>query len=238
MAFPYSELREACYQANMELQARGLVLRTFGNVSAADRDKGVFAIKPSGVPYPELRPSDMVVVDFDNTVVDGHLRPSSDTPTHSLLYKSWEDLGGIAHCHATYSVAWAQALKDIPILGTTHADHLTTDIPCTPPMEDRLIRGDYEHNTGVQILECFRDRNLDPREVEMVLVGSHGPFAWGEDPLKAVYNSEVLEAIARMASLTLQLNPGVPRLKETLIQKHYDRKHGPGAYYGQQKPNS
>jgi L-ribulose-5-phosphate 4-epimerase len=217
----------------MELNSLGLVIYTFGNVSAADRDAGVFAIKPSGVPYEALRPTDMVVLDYDNTVVEGSLRPSSDTRTHSHLYKQWETIGGVAHTHATYSVAWAQAQRDIPILGTTHADHLTHDIPCAPPMADKLIAGNYEHNTGIQILECFNARQLSYEEVEMVLIGNHGPFAWGKNATKAVYNSKVLEAVAQMAYLTLQINPDAPRLSEALIKKHYNRKHGSDAYYGQ-----
>ncbi len=233
MGSPYKAIKEACYEANMELNALGLVVYTFGNVSSADRDKGVFAIKPSGVPYAALRPEDMVVLDFDNAPVEGSLRPSSDTKTHSYLYREWEEIGGVAHTHALYSVAWAQAQKDIPIFGTTHADHLTRDIPCAPPMEDALIEGNYEHNTGVQILDCFKMRNLDYREVEMVLIGNHGPFAWGKDAAKAVYNSKVLETVAQMAALTLQINPEAPRLKDSLIKKHYERKHGKDAYYGQ-----
>lgn len=233
MGSPYKAIKDVSYEANMELNALGLVIYTFGNVSAADRDKGVFAIKPSGVPYAELRPEDMVVLDFDNQLVEGTLRPSSDTRTHSYLYQQWEEIGGVAHTHALYSVAWAQAQKDIPIFGTTHADHLTRDIPCAPPMDDALIEGNYEHNTGVQILDCFNSRNLDYREVEMVLIGNHGPFAWGADAAKAVYNSKVLETVAHMAALTLQINPEAPRLKDSLIKKHYERKHGKDAYYGQ-----
>lgn len=229
----YKSLKEECYLANMELNALGLVIYTFGNVSAVDRDKGVMAIKPSGVPYDRLRPEDMVVVDFDNAVVEGNLRPSSDTKTHTYLYSHWDHIGGVAHTHALYSVAWAQAQMDIPIYGTTHADHLTRDIPCAPAMADDLIEGDYEHNTGIQILDCFRERNLDPVEVEMVLIGNHGPFAWGRDAAKAVYNSKVLETIAHMAYLTQQINPQASGLKKALIKKHYERKHGKNAYYGQ-----
>ncbi|MBC2839535.1 L-ribulose-5-phosphate 4-epimerase [Robiginitalea sp. SC105] len=233
MASAYTALKEACYQANMELNALGLVIQTFGNVSAADRQQGVFAIKPSGVPYSELRAEDMVVLDFENQVVEGKLRPSSDTRTHSYLYRQWEGIGGIAHTHALYSVAWAQAQRDIPLLGTTHADHLTHDIPCAPPMADSLIEGDYEHNTGIQIRDCFESRKLSPEEVQMVLVGNHGPFCWGKDAAQAVYNSRVLETVAQMAYLTLQINPGADRMKDTLIAKHYNRKHGKDAYYGQ-----
>ena len=233
MRSPYTELKRECYEANMELNALGLVIYTFGNVSAVNRAAGIFAIKPSGVPYADLTPEAMVLLDFDNTVVEGNLRPSSDTKTHSYLYKNWSHIGGIAHTHAMYSVAWAQAQRDIPIFGTTHADHLTTDIPCAAPMQDRLIEGNYEHNTGIQILECFNEKKLDPKEVEMVLIGNHGPFAWGKNAAKAVYNSKVLETVAQMAYLTLQINPEAPPLKDSLIKKHYDRKHGKDAYYGQ-----
>jgi L-ribulose-5-phosphate 4-epimerase len=229
----YKDLKRECYEANMQLDALGLVIYTFGNVSAVDRNKGVFAIKPSGVPYAELRPEDIVVLDYENTVIEGKMRPSSDTKTHAFLYKNWEGIGGIAHTHATYSVAWAQAQRDIPIFGTTHADHLTVDIPCAPPMDDSLIEGNYEHNTGIQILECFKKREISPLEVEMVLLGNHGPFCWGKNAAKAVYNSKVLEEVARMAFLTLQINPNAPRLKDSLIKKHYERKHGKDAYYGQ-----
>lgn len=230
---PYKDLKEECYEANMQLDALGLVIYTFGNVSALDNSRGVFAIKPSGVPYEVLKPEDIVILDLDNKVVEGKMRPSSDTKTHAFLYNHWEGIGGIAHTHATYSVAWAQAQKDIPIFGTTHADHLTTDIPCAPPMKDEYIEGDYEHMTGHQILDCFVDKDLNHQEVEMVLLGNHGPFAWGKNAEKAVYNSKVLEEVARMAFLTLQINPEAPRLKEALIKKHYERKHGKDAYYGQ-----
>ncbi|WP_228235105.1 L-ribulose-5-phosphate 4-epimerase [Allomuricauda sp. M10] len=233
MSSKYKSLKEECYEANMELNALGLVIYTFGNVSAVDRDQAVFAIKPSGVPYETLKPEDMVILDYDNNVVEGNLRPSSDTKTHSYLYKNWENIGGVAHTHAMYSVSWAQAQRDIPIFGTTHADHLTQDIPCAPPMADALIEGNYEHNTGIQILDCFKERNLDYNEVEMVLIGNHGPFAWGKNAAKAVYNTKVLETVAQMAYLTLQINPNAPRLKDSLIKKHYERKHGKNAYYGQ-----
>ena len=233
MSSKYTALKQECYQANIELNALGLVIYTFGNVSAVDRNKGVFAIKPSGVPYETLKPEDIVILDYDNTIIEGKLRPSSDTKTHAYLYKNWDDIGGIAHTHAMYSVAWAQAQKDIPIFGTTHADHLTFDIPCAPPMSDELIEGNYEHNTGIQILDCFKEKGLSHKEVEMILIGNHGPFTWGKDTAKTVYNSKVLETIAKMATLTLQINPNAPRLKDSLIKKHYERKHGKKAYYGQ-----
>jgi L-ribulose-5-phosphate 4-epimerase len=229
----YDHIREEAYQGNMQLPKLGLVLFTFGNVSAVDRKAGVFAIKPSGVPYDELSPEKMVVVDFEGKTVDGKLRPSSDTATHAVLYKHWPEIGGIVHTHSTYATAWAQSQLDIPIFGTTHADHVTVDIPCASPMSDDMIKGNYEYETGFQILNCLRDRHLDHREVEMILVGSHAPFAWGKTMQKAVYNSAVLESIAQMAFITRQVNPNAPRLKDALIKKHYERKHGPDSYYGQ-----
>ncbi|SFZ94312.1 L-ribulose-5-phosphate 4-epimerase [Flaviramulus basaltis] len=233
MSSKYKSLKEECYEANMQLNALDLVVYTFGNVSAVDRGNGVFAIKPSGVPYETLKPENIIILDYDNNIVEGTMRPSSDTKTHSFLYKNWEDIGGIAHTHAKFSCAWAQAQKDVPIFGTTHADHLTTDIPCAPPMSDDLIEGNYEHNTGIQILNCFKDKNLSHKEVEMILIGNHGPFTWGKNAAKAVYNSKVLEVVAEMAYLTLQINPEAQRLKDSLIKKHYERKHGKNAYYGQ-----
>ncbi|MDY0989119.1 L-ribulose-5-phosphate 4-epimerase [Flavobacterium sp. CFBP9031] len=233
MSSQYKDLKQECYEANMQLNALNLVVYTFGNVSAVDRKNGVFAIKPSGVPYEDLKPEDIVIVDFDNNIIEGTMRPSSDTKTHAYLYKHWPNIGGVAHTHATYSVAWAQSQQDIPIFGTTHADHLTADIPCAPPMADHLIEGNYEHNTGIQILDCFKEKNLSYEEVEMILIGNHGPFAWGKNAAKAVYNSKVLEVVAEMAYLTLQINPNAPRLKDSLIKKHYNRKHGKDSYYGQ-----
>jgi L-ribulose-5-phosphate 4-epimerase len=221
----YEHIRESAYAANMQLPKLGLVLFTFGNVSAADRAQGVFAIKPSGVPYEELSPDKMVIVDFDGKTVDGMLRPSSD--------KHWSNIGGIVHTHSTYATAWAQAQRDIPIFGTTHADHNTVNIPCAPPMSDEMIKGDYEYETGFQIMNCLNERKLSYEEVEMILVGNHAPFTWGKTPHKAVYNSAVLESIAQMAMYTEQINPNASRLKDALIQKHYERKHGPNSYYGQ-----
>lgn len=229
----YDLIRESAYLANLQLPELGLVLFTFGNVSAADHREGVFAIKPSGVPYDELSPEKMVIVDFDGKTVEGTLRPSSDTRTHAVLYRHWSEVGGIAHTHSTYATAWAQSLSDIPILGTTHADHNTVDIPCAPPMDDGKIMGDYEEETGFQILNCINDRRLRYQDMEMMLAGSHAPFTWGKTAEKAVYNSAVLESIAEMAFLTRQINPEVARLKDTLIRKHFDRKHGKDAYYGQ-----
>ncbi len=229
----YLHIQEEAYEANRQLPELGLVIFTFGNVSAADRALGVFAIKPSGVPYSELDPSKMVVVDFDGAVVAGTLRPSSDTPTHAALYKQWADIGGIAHSHSTYATAWAQSLRDIPIYGTTHADHLTGHIPCATPMSDEMVKGDYEYQTAFQIIECLEKKQLDYRAVEMVLVGSHAPFTWGRNAAKAVYNSAILEALAKMAFLTEQINSGAALLKASIIKKHFERKHGPDSYYGQ-----
>lgn len=229
----YQHIRKEAYEANMQLPKLGLVLFTFGNVSAADRNLGVFAIKPSGVPYEELTPESMVIVDFDGKLVKGKFLPSSDTKTHAVLYKHWETIGGIAHTHSIYATAWAQAQKDIPIFGTTHADHNTVNIPCALPMSDEMIKGDYEYETGFQIINCFKEKGLSYEEVEMILVGNHAPFTWGKTAAKAVYNSAVLENIAQMALLTKQINPGAVQLKEALIRKHFERKHGPDSYYGQ-----
>ncbi|WP_316767308.1 L-ribulose-5-phosphate 4-epimerase [Pedobacter frigiditerrae] len=230
----YTDIKEEAYIANMRLPKLNLVLFTFGNVSAADRAKGVFAIKPSGVPYEDLTPEKMVIVDFEGNTVEGNLRPSSDTQTHAVLYKNWNDISGIVHTHSTYATAWAQAQLPIPIFGTTHADHLTVDIPCAPPMNDEMIKGNYEYETGFQIINHFKNLELSHKEVEMILVGNHAPFTWGKSAEKAVYNSAVLEAVAQMALLTQQINPSAPRLKDSLIQKHFERKHGAGAYYGQE----
>ncbi len=231
----FAELQSECLHANRKLGQTGLVRFTFGNASVADPNAGVFAIKPSGVAYDKLKSSDMVVVDFEGKAVMGSLRPSSDTATHAWLYRRWGGIRSIVHTHATYSVAWAQAQRDIPVLGTTHADYLACDVPCTPPMPDEWVAGAYEHRTGVHITEYFHRHNLTPEQVPMVLVGNHGPFTWGKNQEMAIHHAEVLEEIARMAFLTLQINPLAPRLQPALIRKHHSRKHGEGAYYGQEK---
>jgi L-ribulose-5-phosphate 4-epimerase len=231
----YRELKEIAWESNCDLPRHGVVIFTFGNVSAIDHNLGVFAIKPSGVPYDHLKPEDMVVVDLDNKIVEGKLRPSSDTKTHAVLYRHFPKIGGICHSHSPYAVAWAQALKPIPIMGTTHADHLTTEIPCTNVMSDEMIHADYEEQTGYQIVQQFK--NLSYEEIEMVLIGCHGPCSWGKTPKKAVYNSVILEELAKIALWTLQINPETPRLKQGLIDKHYQRKHGKHAYYGQATKN-
>ena len=229
----YKALKQEAFDANMQLPTLGLVLFTFGNVSVVDRQNSVFAIKPSGVPYSTLKADDIVIVDFEGNVVEGNKRPSSDTKTHAVLYKYWSGIGAIVHTHSTYATAWAQAQRDIPILGTTHADHLTVDVPCAPPMDDDMIQGDYELETGFQIMNEFKRRGYTYNDIEMVLLGNHAPFTWGKTGEKAVYNAAVLEEIARMAYVTCTINPSVSRLKEALIQKHFDRKHGANAYYGQ-----
>ena len=229
----YDNIKEEAYKVNMQLPELGLVLFTFGNASAADRSEGVFAIKPSGVPYKDLSPEKMVIVDFYGNIVEGNLRPSSDTLTHAVLYKNFETIGGIAHTHSTYATAWAQSLRDIPIYGTTHADHTTCDIPCAAPMSDEMIAGNYEYETGFQIINALKEKNLSYKEIEMVLVGNHAPFTWGKDAAKAVYNSAVLEEIAKMAFITETIKADALRLKDALIKKHYERKHGKNSYYGQ-----
>lgn len=226
----WRELRRRAWEANMALAESGLVVETFGNASASDPGRGVFAIKPSGVPYGDLAPGMMVVVDFDGKVVDGRLRPSSDTPTHAVLYGAFAGIGGVVHTHSSCATAWAQAMRAIPCLGTTHADHLPGPVPCTAVMSDAQIKGEYELETGRLIAATFRD--ISPEETGMVLVAGHGPFTWGSTPEEAVYRSVMLEEIARMASLTLEIAPDTPVLQDSLIEKHYSRKHGNNAYYG------
>ncbi|HEY8925332.1 MAG TPA: L-ribulose-5-phosphate 4-epimerase [Polyangia bacterium] len=231
MKSTYEELKEQAFQANLEIPRRGLAIYTFGNVSAFDAQKGVFAIKPSGVSYEGMKASDMVVVDLDSRVVEGTLRPSSDTKTHAALYRAFRGIGGIVHTHSTYATAWAQARTPIPIYGTTHADHLAEDVPCTEIMSAEAVERDYEAETGTQIIECFRGR--DPQQTPMVLVAGHGPFAWGKTAEKAVYHAVVLEELAKIASITRTLDPRTERLPEHLVNKHFQRKHGKSAYYGQ-----
>lgn len=227
----YTELKRAAWEANMELPKHNLVVYTWGNVSQIDRSAGVVAIKPSGVPYESLTVDDMVVVDLENNVIEGKLRPSSDTKTHTHLYRHFESIGGVTHTHSTYATAWAQAQLPIPCLGTTHADFAYGDIPCTKVMSDEQITRDYEEETGVQITEAFASRN--PVEVPMVIIAGHAPFTWGKSAAQSVYHAVVLEEMAKMAYLTKTLNPDVAGLKQSIIDKHYLRKHGKNAYYGQ-----
>jgi L-ribulose-5-phosphate 4-epimerase len=233
MPSPYRELQERAWAANQEIPRRALALYTFGNASAFDASRGAMAIKPSGVEYERLKVEDMVVLDLEGRVLEGTLRPSSDTRTHLVLYRAFKGLGGIAHTHSTYATGWAQARLPIPIYGTTHADHLAEDVPCTAVMTEEGARGDYETETGHQILRCFERR--DPGHTPMVLVAGHGPFTWGKTAEQAVYHAAVLEELAKMAFVTRTLDPSSARLPEALIRKHFERKHGKNAYYGQQK---
>ena len=229
-------------QANLDLVKHGLVIFTWGNVSAIDRESGLVVIKPSGVSYDNMKPSDMVVVDLDGKIVEGDLRPSSDTPTHLVLYKAFPNIGGVVHTHSTYATAWAQAGRDIPSLGTTHADYFHDNIPCTRDMTKDEVFGEYEKETGNVIVERFRGMN--PDDTPAVLVRNHGPFAWGTDADNAVHNAVVLEEVAKMAYIAMDINVGkklqvwyIPRVRmnKLLVEKHYSRKHGPNAYYGQKK---
>jgi L-ribulose-5-phosphate 4-epimerase len=224
------ELKKQVYTANLNLVKHGLVLFTWGNVSGFDREKGLLVIKPSGVNYDVMKAEDMVVVDLNGKVIGSNLKPSSDTLTHIELYKSFPEIGGIVHTHSTYAVAWAQALKAIPAMGTTHADHFYGEIPCTRELTQEEVESGYEKETGTVIVETFK--NIDPLHVPGVLVGNHGPFAWGANAEKAVYNAVVLEEVARMALLTMQLENANP-IKQYLLDKHFNRKHGKNAYYGQ-----
>ena len=227
------ELKAKVCKANLELVEHGLVIFTWGNVSAIDRESGLVVIKPSGVSYDNMKPSDMVVVDLDGNIVEGDLNPSSDTPTHLALYRAWPEIGGVVHTHSTYATAWAQAGKDIPALGTTQGDYFYGDVPCTRMMTPEEIAGEYELETGNVIVEEFRRRGIDPDQMPGVLVHSHGPFTWGTDAVNAVHNAVVLEEVAKMAFLSRMINPEVSRMQQELLDKHYLRKHGPGAYYGQ-----
>ena len=224
------ELKQQVYHANLQLVKHGLVIFTWGNVSGIDREKGLVVIKPSGVSYDEMKPEDMVVVDLEGHIVEGNLRPSSDTPTLLCLYRAFPEIGGVVHTHSTYATAWAQTGDDIPCLGTTHADYFYGDIPCTEEMTPEEIEGDYELETGNIIVNRFA--NLNPMHTPGVLVQNHGPFTWGKNADEAVYHAKVLEEVAKMAYLTIALNP-MASISSALIEKHFSRKHGPKAYYGQ-----
>lgn len=228
-------LKEQVYLANMELPKRGLVTYTWGNVSGIDREKGLFVIKPSGVDYDVLKPSDMVVMDLQGNRVEGELNPSSDTKTHMVLYNAFPEIGGIVHTHSPYAVAWAQAGEDLPCYGTTHADYFYGSVPCARHLTEEELQEDYERNTGITIVETFKERGIDPKAVPAVLCYSHGPFTWGKDAAQAVYHSVVLEECAKMGIFTRVLNPNAAPAPQRLQDKHYTRKHGPNAYYGQKK---
>lgn len=227
------QLKQAVYEANMELPKRGLVTFTWGNVSGIDRDSGLVVIKPSGVEYETLAPDDMVVLDLDGNKVEGALSPSSDTRTHIELYKAFPALGGIVHTHSPYAVAWAQAGQDIPCYGTTHADYFYGPIPCVRHLTDQEIDEDYEKNTGKAIVETFQSRAIDPVHVPGAICASHGPFTWGKDAAQAVYHAVVLEEVAKMAIYTREVDSQVCAAPQNMQDKHFMRKHGPNAYYGQ-----
>lgn len=230
------ELKHKVYEANLDLVKNGLVLFTWGNVSGIDRKRGLVVIKPSGVSYAQMKPDYMVVVDLETgQVVEGDMNPSSDTPTHLVLYRSFPNIGGIVHTHSTYATAFAQAGRDIPNIGTTHADYFYRDIPCTRDMTQQEVAGQYELETGNVIVdEILNIRQINPDHTPAVLVRNHGPFAWGTSPDNAVYNATVMEQCAKMAFVSFSLNPGLT-MNPLLIEKHYQRKHGPNAYYGQKK---
>ena len=223
-------LKEKVFRANLDLVKHGLVIFTWGNVSAIDRESGLVVIKPSGVSYDEMKAEQMVVVDLEGKVVEGKLKPSSDTATHVVLYKAFPEIGGIVHTHSTYATAWAQAGRDIPNIGTTHADYFAQDIPCTRMMTQAEVEGAYELETGNVIVERFK--GINPRHVPGALVCNHGPFSWGDDAHDAVHNAVVMEQCAKMASIAFAANLGL-QMNPHLIKKHFFRKHGPGAYYGQ-----
>lgn len=229
------QLKQEVYKANMDLVRYGLVIFTWGNVSGIDREQGLVVIKPSGVDYETMRPEDMVVVDLNTgKVVEGDLRPSSDTPTHLALYRAWPEIGGVVHTHSTYATAWAEAGIDLPNIGTTHADYFHNAIPCTADMTEAEVKGEYELETGNVIIARFAKDGINPVHTPGVLVKNHGPFSWGKDPHEAVHNAVVMEQVAKMAFVAYSVNPRLT-MNPLLIEKHFSRKHGPNAYYGQKK---
>lgn len=223
-------LKKQVFDANLDLVKHGLVIFTWGNVSGIDREKGLVVIKPSGVSYDDMKVEDMVVIDLNGNIIEGTLKPSSDTATHLELYKAFPSIGGIVHTHSTYATAWAQAGVDLPNIGTTHADYFSEAIPCTRDMTEAEVTGEYEKETGTVIIERFKD--LNPDYIPGVLVKNHGPFSWGKNPHDAVHNAVVMEQVAKMASIAYSVNPKLT-MNDHLIRKHFYRKHGPGAYYGQ-----
>ena len=228
------ELKAEVCKANLDLATEGLVIQTWGNASGIDREHGLIVIKPSGVPYSEMKPEHMVVVSLaDGKVVEGKLRPSSDTPTHRVLYRAFAGIGGVVHTHSLFATAWAQACLPLQAYGTTQADYWYGEVPCTRKLKPAEIKTDYEANTGDVIVESFKKAKFDPMQHPAVLVASHGPFTWGKDAHDAVHNASVLEFIARLNSETLRINPKIKPMQAVLLDKHFLRKHGPGAYYGQ-----
>ena len=225
------ELKKKVYEANMELQRKGLVIYTWGNVSGIDREKGLIVIKPSGVDYDTMKAEDMVVLDLEGNVVEGKYKPSTDTPTHLVMYNTYPNIGGVVHTHSEWATTFAQAGLSIPAFGTTHADYFYGDVPCTRDLSDEEINGEYEKETGNVIVETIGDKN--PLEIPAIVVKNHGPFTWGKDPDNAVYNAVVLDKVAEMAYKTMTLNRSIESVNQVLLDKHYLRKHGVNAYYGQ-----
>ena len=231
----YRTLLEEAFEANLEIKRQNLAIYTWGNASAFDPDKGVFAIKPSGVAYDELKPKSMVLVDLEGAVVEGRFKPSSDTKTHQVLYREFKGIRGITHTHSPYAVSWAQAKKPVPVFGTTHADHSAREIPCTEFISPEAVKNDYELETGILIAETFKKGNLDPAQITMVLAAGHGPFTWGTSAAQSVYHSVIMEEICKMALFTIMIDPEAKPLPDHIIRKHWERKHGPDAYYGQRQ---
>ena len=227
------ELKRIVFEENIELVKKNLVIYTWGNVSGLDRQSKTFAIKPSGVDYNIMKAEDMTVLDLEGKKLEGKYNPSSDTTTHIELYKAFPEIGGIVHTHSSYAVSWAQAVKDIPAFGTTHADYFYGDIPCTRPLTKEEIEKEYEKNTGFVIIETLKKRNINPMDIPGIIIASHGPFAWGRDAKEAVHNAVVMEEIAKMAYRTIQINQEAKSVQQYLLDKHYFRKHGSNAYYGQ-----
>ena len=229
----FKTLREEAYEANMEIQKHALAIYTWGNSSAFDPDRGVFAIKPSGVEYSELKSKMMVLVDMEGNVLEKKYKPSSDTKTHLVLYREFKGVLGITHTHSPYACAWAQAGKSVPVFGTTHADYCAGEIPCTAFMTPEAVKNDYELETGNLIVKTFKEGNIDPTQVNMVLTAGHGPFTWGNSAAKSVYHGVILEEICKIASYTVSIDLSAKPLPEHIVRKHWERKHGPSAYYGQ-----
>ena len=227
------ELKKIVFEENLELVKRELVIYTWGNVSGLDRESKTFAIKPSGVDYDVMKAEDMVILDLEGNKIEGKYKPSSDTATHIELYKAFPEIGGIVHTHSSYATSWAQARRDIPAFGTTHADYFYGDIPCARPLTKDEIEGEYEKNTGLVIIETLKKRNINPMDIPGIIIASHGPFAWGKDAKEAVHNAVVMEELAKMAYRTIQINPEIKSVEQYLLNKHYFRKHGANAYYGQ-----
>ena len=227
------QLKKDVLKANLELVSQGLVIYTWGNVSALDKETNLVVIKPSGVGYDNMKAEDMVVVDLDGNIIEGSLKPSSDTPTHLALYKKYPNMGGIVHTHSEWATSWAQSERDIPAYGTTHCDYFYGDIPCTRQLTKKEIESEYEVNTGNVIIETIESRDYDPMSIPAIIVGHHGPFSWGKDAFDAVHNAKVMEEVAKMAFRVEKINPNHRKVSKDLLDKHYLRKHGDNAYYGQ-----